>query len=85
MEQLSESDLVEVGFSKHLMLGTGFLTTSSMTEAMYYYRNGRITINATTFWTWFLDGEQRNDISVHTKEGLIKLIEKHNTQTKTQN
>lgn len=72
---LNEDILVELGFEKNLMVGTGWLTISSMRDAIYYYKKGRITINATYFWTWFLDGEQRNDIGVSTKESLIKLLE----------
>jgi hypothetical protein len=57
------------------MVGTGYLTINSMTPAVYYYKRGRITINATHFWTWFLDGEQRNDIAVYSIDDLKKLIE----------
>jgi hypothetical protein len=71
---LTEQDLTDLGFSKNLMVGTGYTSISSMTPAIYYYKKGRITINATQFWTWFLDGEQRNDISVSTREGLINLL-----------
>lgn len=71
---LSENDLVELGFSKHLMVGTGWNSISSMRDAVYYYKNGRITINATHFWTWFLDGDQRNDIAVSSKEYLLELL-----------
>lgn len=74
---LTEQDLVTVGFSKHLMLGTGFISSMSMRPAQYYYKKGRITINATRFWTWFLDGKQRNDISVNNKRDLINLLEKY--------
>ena len=81
MSKITESDLVECGFTKHLIMGTGWNSISSMREAVYYYKNGRITINATYFWTWFLDGEQRNDISVSSKESLINLINALNTQT----
>jgi hypothetical protein len=75
---LTEDNLVELGFSKHTMLGTGWNSISSMCNAIYYYRNGRITINATEFWTWFLDGVQRNDISVSDKEKLSELLKKYN-------
>lgn len=74
IDLLKEEDLPELGFEKRLMVGTGYLSISSMHPAQYYYINGRITINATRFWTWFLDNEQRNDIAVSTKENLIKLI-----------
>ncbi len=74
---LKEEDLVDAGFSKHLMLGTGWLTISSMCDAQYYYIKGRITINATEFWTWFLDKDQRNDIAVSNKESLKELLEKY--------
>lgn len=74
---LSENDLVDLGFSKHLMVGTGWNTISSMQDAIYYYKKGRITINATYFWTWFLDDEQRNDIAVSTKPELSKLLKKY--------
>jgi len=73
---LSESDLEKLGFSKHLMVGTGWNSTNSMCDDIYYYKNGRITINATTFWTWFLDDEQRNDIAVTTKNDLRNLLKK---------
>lgn len=73
-EGLKESDLVELGFSKNLMLGTGWLTINSMRDAIYYYKKGRITINATRYWTWFIDDEQRNDLAVSTKEELQVLI-----------
>ena len=78
MKTLTEKDLVDLGFSKHLMVGTGYTTISSMTPPIYYYKNGRITINATTFWTWFLDGKQRNDISVLTKNKLKELLNYYN-------
>lgn len=71
---LSESDLVELGFSKHLMLGTGWNSVNSMRDAVYYYKKGRITINATYFWTWFLDNDQRNDIAVGDREALCELL-----------
>ena len=75
-KKLTENDLVELGFSKHMMIGTGWQTTTSMRDAIYYYKCGRITINATEFWTWFLDGEQRNDIAVSTKTELSNLLTK---------
>ena len=71
---LSENNLIELGFSKNLMVGTGWLSINSMRDAVYYYKNGRITINATEFWTWFLDNEQRNDIAVSSKGALAELI-----------
>ena len=71
---LSENDLVELGFSKHLMVGTGWNSINSMRDAVYYYKNGRITINATHFWTWFLDGDQRNYIAVSSKDALSELL-----------
>lgn len=40
-------------------------------------KKGRLTINVTYFWTWFLDGVQRNDISVNNKVDLIKLLNKY--------
>lgn len=75
---LTESDLVDAGFTKHLMAGTGWNSISSMRDAVYYYKNGRITINATTFWTWFLDDDQRNDIAVSSKESLLELLTQYN-------
>ena len=77
MKPLTEDDLVELGFEKKLMAGTGWTSISSMTPAVYYYTRGRITINATEMWTWFLDGKQRNDIAVGTRAGLMMLIIKH--------
>jgi len=74
---LSEEDLVELGFEKRLMLGTGYISISSMRPAQYYYKKGRITINATEFWTWFLDGEQRNDIAVSNKDALRELLQNY--------
>ena len=74
---LSEDDLVELGFEKRLMLGTGYVSISSMRPAQYYYKKGRITINATQFWTWFLDGEQRNDIAVSSKDALRELLQNY--------
>lgn len=71
---LLESDLEDAGFTKHLMDGTGWNSISSMQDPIYWYKNDRISINATTIWTWFLDGEQRNDIAVHTKDELSALI-----------
>lgn len=73
---LTEDNLVELGFIKHLMLGTGWNSISSMRDAVYYKKD-RITINATECWTWFLDDEQRNDISVNNNEDLLKLLEKY--------
>jgi hypothetical protein len=75
--KLNESDLVELGFEKILMAGTGWNSISSMRDAIYYYKKDRITINATYFWTWFLDDDIRNDIGVTNKENLIKLLEKY--------
>ena len=75
---LTEKDLIELGFTQHLMVGTGWNSISSMRDAVYYYKKGRITINATEFWTWFLDDDQRNDIGVSNKENLIKLLKKYN-------
>lgn len=77
MNRLIETDLVKLGFTKHLMIGTGFTSISSMQEAIYYYKYGRLTINATEFWTWFLDDEQRNDISVSSKQDLMELMKKY--------
>ena len=74
MAKLTEKDLIDLGFEQKLMLGTGWLTTLSMRDAVYYYTKGRITINATKFWTWFLDNDQRNDIAVSSKESLEKLL-----------
>lgn len=78
MKHLKESDLESLGFTKHLMPGTGWLTTNSMRDALYYYENGRIAINATEFWTWFLDGKQRNDIAVSTVDRLEMLLREVN-------
>ncbi len=72
---LTEDNLVELGFTKRMMAGTGWLTIYSMRDAIYWYEKGRIAINATTFWTWFLDKKQRNDIAVNTKEELAELLE----------
>lgn len=74
---LSEDDLVELGFEKRLMFGTGYVSISSMRPAQYYYKKGRITINATQFWTWFLDGEQRNDIAVSSKDALSEILQNY--------
>lgn len=76
--KLTEKDLLDIGFDKKLMVGTGFNSIISMTPAIYYYRKNRITINATTHWTWFLDGEQRNDIAVESRKKLLKLLNKYN-------
>ena len=76
---LTEQHLVECGFKKNLMPGTGWNSINSMRDAVYYYTQGRITINATYYWTWFLDGEQRNDICVCNKEELEKLLKKYNS------
>ena len=75
---LTEQDLIEAGFEQKLMPGTGWLSINSMRDAVYYYEKGRIAINATQFWTWFLDNEQRNDIGVQTIEDLNTLLEKYN-------
>jgi hypothetical protein len=75
---LEESHLVELGFEKKTMHGTGWNSIGSMQDAIYYYKNGRISINCTRYWTWFLDGEQDNSIAVGTKEGLEELLNKYN-------
>jgi hypothetical protein len=75
---LTEIDLVEIGFEKKLMLGTGYVSINSMQPPIYYYKKGRITINATEIWTWFLDNHQRNDIAVTTKNSLYNLINFYN-------
>ena len=80
MANLIENDLIELGFSKHTMLGTGWLSISSMCDAIYYYKNGKVSINATEIWTWFLDGEQRNDIAVYNKKSLSELLKKYNNE-----
>ena len=72
---LTEQDLVDLGFSKNEMAGTVWHTINSMRDSVYYYKKDRITINATQFWTWFLDDNQRNDIAVSSKEALIELLE----------
>jgi hypothetical protein len=77
-QPLCEEDLIEMGFARRLMAGTGWQTTNSMCDAVYYYEKDRIAINATKYWTWFLDGEQRNDIAVSTKNQLIELLNKNN-------
>lgn len=77
MGNLTEEDLVDFGFEKRVMVGTGWNSISSMCDAVYYYVKGRITINATEFWTWFLDGKQRNDIGVYTKDGMRELLLKY--------
>jgi hypothetical protein len=74
---LSENDLLELGFEQRLMLGTGWLTISSMRDAEYYYIKGRITISCSHFWRWYLDDDQRNDIAVNSKEELIELLSKY--------
>lgn len=74
---LTEKDLTDIGFEKKLMAGTGFSSINSMTPAIYYYRKNRITINATTYWTWFLDGKQRNDIAVNNKNELLTLLDNY--------
>ena len=76
---ITENDLVELGFKKRMMVGTGWNSTASMRDAVYYYQKGRIGINATEFWTWFLDGEQRNDIAVSNKSALQTLLTKIQT------
>lgn len=75
---LTEEDLIKLGFTQHTMLGTGWNSTLSMRDAVFYYKKGRITINATEFWTWFLDGEQRNDIAVSSPEELANLLKHEN-------
>lgn len=79
MTQLKEHHLEELGFSKHTMLGTGWNSISSMCDAIYYYEKGRITINATHHWTWFLDGQQRNDIAVGYVETMKELLKNYNS------
>lgn len=74
---LTKYDLLELGFTEHLMRGTGYMSVASMHPPIYYYINNRITINATEIWTWFLDDKQRNDIAVGTKEELKLLLEKN--------
>ena len=76
-DELTEEMIEQVGFTKHTMIGTGYNSISSMTDAVYYYKYGRITINATTFWTWFLDNEIRNDIAVTNIKDLVLLILKY--------
>lgn len=75
---LNEQDLIDCGMKQHLMTGTGWLTSNSCRDAVFYYEIGRITINATEIaWTWFLDGEMRNDIEVYDIDSLKKLILKY--------
>lgn len=66
---LTEQNLVDIGFKKLPMLGNSFWNTPTQ----YFYTKGNIAINATHHWTWFLDGVQRNDIAVNSKEKLIEL------------
>jgi len=83
---ITERDLIKLGFSKHHMTGSGVITGSgeiistSINPAQYWYKNDRISINATMFWTWFLDGKQRNDISVSSIESLKDLLSKYNVK-----
>ena len=72
---IKEKDLVALGFSKSIILGTG--TWRNPIE-QYYYQNGNLTINATMFWTWFVNGEQDNSVSVADKISLIDLLKKVN-------
>lgn len=78
MSKLTEQDLLDLGFKQHTMIGTGWNSISSMCDAIYYYEKGSITINCTEHWTWFLNGAQRNDISVNSKDALIKLLNDEN-------
>jgi hypothetical protein len=77
---MTEKDLISLDFEKKLMLGTGYVSINSMRPPIYYYVNGRITVNATRYWTWFLDGDQRNDIAVNSKKELKELLEHYNKQ-----
>jgi hypothetical protein len=56
------------------MHGTGWNSISSMCDPIYYYVAGRIGVNATEIWTWFLDGEQRNDLAAENKQQLKELL-----------
>ena len=71
---ITEQDLIDCKMERHQMMGTGWNSIGSMGDAIYYYKKGRITINATEFWTWFLDDAMRNDIAVYTKGDLINLL-----------
>jgi hypothetical protein len=77
MVELTEQDLIDCGMKQRQMLGTGWRSTSSMCDAVYYYEHGRIGINATYFWTWFVDGEMHNEIAVYSKDKLTELLNKH--------
>ena len=73
--KLTEKDLIDLGFEKRLVLGTGYVSILSMTPAKYFYVKGRLTINCVMdWWTWFLDGEMRNDIAKSSKEDLKKYL-----------
>ena len=79
---LNEQDLIDAGMKQHLMVGTGWLTTSSMKDAIFWYEKGRIAINATEIaWTWFLDNQTRNDISVSNKKELKELLKTYKNKT----
>lgn len=73
--RLKENDLIDLGFEKRLVLGTGFVSISSMSPAKYYYVKGRLAINCVMdWWTWFLDDVPRNDIAKHSKKELEEYI-----------
>ncbi len=75
---LNEQDLVDVGMKQHLVMGTGWITTSSMNDAAFYYEKGRVSIKCSEIsWYWFIDDKPRNDLSVSNKADLKQLLKKY--------
>lgn len=75
---LNEQHLVDLGMKRHLVMGTGWVTTSSMKDAVFYYEKGRVSIKCSEIsWYWFIDDKPRNDLAVSNKVDLKKLLKKY--------
>lgn len=76
--KLEEKHFEELGFKKNLVLGTGWLTISSCRDAEYYYTKGSLSVNCGTYWRWYLNNEQRNDLAKYYKEDLVEWLVNNN-------
>lgn len=74
--KLEEKHFEELGFTKHLVIGTGWLTTNSMRDAVYYYTNRNLRVTCSEFWRWYKNDELRQDIAVYFKEDLLDLLKR---------
>lgn len=71
---ITEEDLIENGFTQYLLLGVGGVPVGTKDNPIYFYTNGRITVNVTEDWSWFLDGIQEDNDKIDSVYKLEKYI-----------